>query len=211
MTVRSIASGSISVMNMKKILFLLVSTGILISFISPQLQEVHPAIFGKEEESFGIQRFREKREAPPFSLKTLQGNQITLADLKGKPTLLTFWASYCGSCKEEMPVIEKFSAGKRDDLNIFTMVIDGENVKRVQRFVKGSKITLPVILDIKERVARSYGVRMVPTTFLIDRDGIILGMIVGERDWSLPEVWPTLKEVFNLPSLTRSAAPDSAR
>ena len=183
---------------MKKILFLFVFSGILTFVISPLLQRVKPAVFGKEEESFGIQKFREKREAPPFSLKTLEGNQITLANLKGKPTLLTFWASYCGSCKEEMPIIEKFSVGKRDHLNIFTMVIDGENEKRVQRFVKGSKITLPVILDLKERIARMYGVRMVPTTLLIDREGIILGMIVGERDWSLPEVWPAIKEVFNL-------------
>ncbi len=183
---------------MKKILFLFVFSGFLSLVISPFLQRVNPAVFGNEEESFGIQRLREKREAPPFSLKTLEGNQITLADLKGKPILLTFWASYCGSCKEEMPIIEKFSAGKRDHLNFFTMVIDGQNEKRVQRFVKGSKITLPVILDVKERVAREYGVRMVPTTFLIDPAGMILGLIVGERDWSLPEVWPAIKEVFNL-------------
>jgi len=166
--------------------------------ISPLLQKANGTVFGQPEESFGIQKFREKKEAPPFSLKTLDGNQITLANLKGKPTLLTVWASFCGSCKEEMPLIEKFSVGKRDLLNIFTMVIDGENEKRVQRFVKGSKMTLPVILDLKERVARSYGVRMVPTTLLIDRDGMILGAIVGERDWSLPEVWPAIREVFNI-------------
>ena len=175
-------------------------SGTLTFVISPLYQQAHPGVFGREaaEESFGIQKFREKREAPPFCLKTLEGNQVTLADLKGKPTLLTFWASYCISCREEMPVIQKFSAGKTDQLRFFTMVIDGQNEKTVQRFVKGSKITLPVILDPKEKIARSFGVRMVPTTFLIDPNGMILGMIVGERDWSLPEVWPAIKEVFNL-------------
>jgi len=184
---------------MKKILFPFLFPGLLVFMISPVFQRADAAVFGKDEECFGIQRLREKREAPTFSLKTLEGNQITLADLRGKPTLLTFWASYCGSCKDELPVIEKFSVGKRDQLNFFTMVIDGQNEKRVQRFVKGSKITLPVILDVKERIAREYGVRMVPTTFLIDSKSSILGLIVGERDWLLPEVWPAIKQVFNLP------------
>lgn len=148
--------------------------------------------------SFGVQRLLEKRKAPPFSLKTTNGNEISLSDLEGRPALLIFWASWCGSCKDEIPVFDRCFAVKRAQLAIFTVAIDGEREKRIQRYVKKQRITLPVLLDERERIARSYGVRMVPTVFLIDGEGFIVGMIVGERDWSLPEAWLAVKEVLCL-------------
>jgi peroxiredoxin len=148
--------------------------------------------------SFGIQRFQEKKEAPHFSLKCLDGNTITLKDFKGKPVLLKFWATWCPTCKEELPVLEKFSTGKRDQLTIFLLAIDGEKEKRVQRFIKESKITLPVLLDPKEKIARTYGVKFIPAAFLVDREGMIIGAIVGERDWSSPAAWSAIKELLCL-------------
>ncbi len=62
-------------------------------------------------------------------------------------------------------------------------MIDGEKEKRVKKCVEKFKITLPVLLDPKEKTARAYGVWMIPTVFLINREGWIVGMIVGERDW----------------------------
>lgn len=157
-----------------------------------------PGPVARADTPFGIQRFNEKKEPPPFSLKTLDGTPISPDRFKGKPTLLIFWCSWCGSCKDELPVMDKFSIGKRDEINIFTIVADGERESKVRRFVEQKKLTLPVILDIKEKTARSYGVRMVPTTFLIDPNGLMLGMIVGERDWSLPEAWTAIKDIFGL-------------
>jgi len=148
--------------------------------------------------SFGIQRFNEKREAPPFSLKTLNGSQVSLGDFKGKPILLKFWATWCPSCVEELPQMEKFSEGKRDQLCILMPAIDGEKEKRVQNVVKKHKVTLPVLLDVKEKIARTYKVTFIPVAFLIDREGMIVGMIVGERDWSSPEAWSAIKEVLDL-------------
>ena len=87
---------------------------------------------------------------------------------------------------------------KKNQLTILTMAIDGESEKRIQSFVKKNKITLPVLFDRKEKIARSYGVRMVPTAFLIDGESFIVGMIVGERDWSLPEAWSAVKELLCL-------------
>jgi peroxiredoxin len=148
--------------------------------------------------SFGVQRLLVKEKAPPFSLKTADGNEISLNDLEGRPALLIFWASWCGSCKEEIPVFDRCFFVKRSQLTILTVAIDGESEKRIQRFVKKHQITLPVLLDRRERVARSYGVRMVPTVFLIDGEGFIVGKIVGERDWSLPEAWLAAKELLYL-------------
>lgn len=149
--------------------------------------------------SFGVQRFQERKEAPPFTLRNLDGNQVSLSDFKGKPVLVTFWATWCLSCQEEMPLVEKFSQDKRDQLAILLIAIDGERKKAVQTIVNKNKITLPVLLLLKEKVMDQYGVRgWIPLTFLIDQKGILIGKIVGQRDWGSAEAWSCLKELFEL-------------
>jgi len=185
----------------KRVALLLIILGVSAFFISP-LQEGTSALPISPDcpscASFGVQRFQDKKEAPSFSLKDLEGNQITLSSLKGKPVLMIFFASWCPGCKEEIPLFEKFAMGKKDQLTILTLAIDGEKEKRVQRFVRGLKITLPVLLDEKEKVARSYGVKMVPTTILIDGGGLMVGGIMGQRDWTSPEGWSCVRELFSL-------------
>ena len=179
----------------KRIVFLLFFTGTLSCLAASSLSapDEYPSC-----SSFGIQRFQEKKAAHPFTLKMADGKQAALNDFRGKPLVFTFWASWCSACKEDIPLIEKLAQGKRDQLTIFTVAIDGENEKRVQRIIKESKINLPVFLDVKEKIARTYGIRMVPTTFLINPEGIMLGMIVGQRDWCSPEAWSAMKELFAL-------------
>ncbi len=150
-------------------------------------------------DSFGIQRFIEGKEAPSFSLNSLDGKQISLNEFKGKPVLLTFWATWCDSCKDELPVIEKFSADKRDQLVFLLVVIDGERKKAAQKVVNAKKITLPVLLLLKEKVMDQYGVRgWVPQTFIIDREGRLIGKTIGERNWCSAEAWSCLKELLEL-------------
>ncbi len=174
-------------------IFFLLSTIIEASLTLPLTYGDSPSI-----PSFGIQRLNEKKEAAPFSLKTLNGSQVSLSDFKGKPILLKFWATWCPSCVEELPPMEKFSEGKRDQLHILLAAIDGEREKRVQDVIKKSKVTLPVLLDVKEKIARTYKVTFIPATFLVDREGMIVGMIVGERDWSSPEAWSSIREILGL-------------
>jgi len=149
-------------------------------------------------ESFGIHRFFGKKEAPFFNLKRVEGTFVNLSDLKGKPALLFFWATWCPTCKEEIALIERFLKGRTDQMAIFTFVIDGESEKAVQRVVQKHTIRLPVLLDVKEKIARTYGVKMVPTTFLVSREGRMLGAIVGQRNWASPEAWSAIKELLSL-------------
>jgi thiol-disulfide isomerase/thioredoxin len=149
--------------------------------------------------SFGIQRFQERKEAPAFSLKALDGKPIALSDFRGKPVFITFWATWCASCKEEIPLLEKFSQGKRDQLTILLIAIDGERKRAVQKIVNENKVTLPVLLLLKEKVMDQYGVRgWVPLTFLVDQEGMLIGKIVGQRDWCSAEAWSCMKELFSL-------------
>jgi peroxiredoxin len=183
-------------MNMKKrVVFFLVIIGTYLFFILP-LQAKNP--MSTACESFGVQRFEGQKEAIPFSLKDLNGSQVSLNEYRGKTIILFFWGSYCEACKEDIVLLEKFFEGTKDKLEILTIVIDGQREKRVKRVVKKYKITLPVLLDIKEKIALEYGVRMIPTAFLINREGWMKGMIVGQRDWCGPTALAAIKELLDL-------------
>jgi peroxiredoxin len=150
-------------------------------------------------DSFGVVKSLVEKKAPPFSLKMLDGEKVvSLSDFKGKPVLLKFWATWCPSCVEELPPMEKFSEGKKEQLVILMAAIDGEKERKVQRLIKANKITLPVLLDPKAKTARSYGVNFVPVSFLISQEGLILGTVVGERDWVSEKAWSAVKELFDL-------------
>jgi peroxiredoxin len=99
------------------------------------------------------------------------------------------------ACKEER-FHENFLREK-DQLTILQS-IDGENEKRIRRIIRDQKINLPVLLDNKEKIARTYGIKMVPTVFLINPEGMIVGMIVGQRDWESPAAWSAMRELFAL-------------
>jgi peroxiredoxin len=149
-------------------------------------------------ESFGVQKVEEKKEALPFSLKDLNGNQVALKDFRGKPVLLLFWASWCPSCCEEIPYLEKLYQEKKHLLTVVGLAIDGEKEKKIRNLVKENNISFPVLLDPKEKTARAYGIKFIPNFFLIDPSGMIVAKIVGERDWSSPDAWTALKEIFHL-------------
>jgi peroxiredoxin len=149
-------------------------------------------------DSFGVVKSQVERKATPFCLKTLDGNEVVLDGLKGKPILLKFWATWCPSCVEELPPMEKFSEGRTDQLVILLAAIDGEKERKVQRLIKDKKITLPVLLDRKAKTARAYGVSFIPISFFINQEGLIIGTVVGERDWVSPKAWSAVRELFNL-------------
>ena len=148
--------------------------------------------------SFGVQRFPEKKEAPPFTLKTLDGNTVALSQFKGKPVLLFFWGTWCDACKEDIVLLEKFAERAKDCVSVVTVVVDGERDKRARQIVSKLKITLPVLLIYKENVIDTYEVRMIPMAVLVDQGGFLIGKAVGQRDWSGPTAWSVTKELLKL-------------
>ncbi len=112
--------------------------------------------------------------------------------------MVVFWGTWCSACKEELSLLEKFYKNYRGELKLFTIVIDGESERKVKRIVKDQEITLSVLLDRKELIARKFGVRMIPTAFLINREGLMEGMVVGQRDWCGSNALPAIKTVLDL-------------
>jgi peroxiredoxin len=178
----------------KAILLLWVVVGVVVIALSP----FYVRASSSSCESFGIKRFNVKKEAPPFSLKDLNGKQVSLSDFKGKPVFLFFWATWCISCKEDIVLVEKFYERCKNQFEILTLVIDGEKEARVRRAVKRYKITMPVLLDVKEKIARTYGITMVPTGFIINCEGQMEGIIVGQRAWDEPLALTAVQEVLGI-------------
>lgn len=110
-------------------------------------------------------------KAPDFEVKTLQGDLVKLSDYQGKKVMLNFWATWCPPCKEEMPDMEKFYQQASDDVVILAVNIDPQY--NVNKFVTEMGITFPILLDEKDKVNSMYQVLTIPTTYFIDKKGII--------------------------------------
>ena len=121
--------------------------------------------------------------APEFALKDLQGNEVRLADYKGKIVVLNVFAHWCGPCRKEAPELEKdiWQAYRERDvvvLGVATWARDNPT-KRAEEFAREFKLTFPVLVDAENKVAEMYRVNGVPTTFIIDREGVVREFVVG--------------------------------
>jgi len=130
----------------------------------------------------------DKHIASDFTLKNLDGNDVSLRQFRGKYLLINFWATWCGPCKIEMPSLEQlyrqFKSEKFDMLGISNDMF-GKRV--VEPYVLAKKITFPMLLDQRMTVSRQYGIVSLPTTILIDPQGIIIGVLQGAENWSDPK------------------------
>ena len=116
--------------------------------------------------------------APEFDLPTLAGPPLALSDLRGKVVLLNFWATWCPACLVEMPLLETVS--KEESSWMVVLGVDvGERPDLVKRYMRDHDLTFPVVLDGDGRVAAGYGIYAYPTSFFIDRDGIVRDGQVG--------------------------------
>jgi thiol-disulfide isomerase/thioredoxin len=117
--------------------------------------------------------------APEFELQTLAGTRLRLSDMKGKVVLLNFWATWCAPCQQEMPLLQ--SRASRYPADLVLLGIDfNENPSVVQDFVTNLYITFPILLDPGSKVQDLYRVRGYPTTIILDGQGIIRVVQIGE-------------------------------
>ena len=119
--------------------------------------------------------------APDFTLKTNTGKEITLSKLKGSPVVINFWASWCKPCQAEMPSIERvYSNHKNEGLIILGVNTSNQDkINEASAFAEKLGLTFPILYDIEGKVSYKYQVRALPTTFFIDRNGIITDVTIG--------------------------------
>ena len=123
--------------------------------------------------------------APDFTLQTLDGATLSLSDLQGQAVVLNFWATWCPPCRAEMPELqaayEDFGPGGLVVLG----VNQGEEQAAVQAYLDELNLTFPVVLDTQFEASEIYQVNSLPTTFFIDRDGVIREIVVGQMNAAL--------------------------
>jgi len=126
----------------------------------------------------------EPTEAPDFTLPDVEGRPVRLRDFRGKLVFVNFWATWCPPCRLEMPSMERlYQTFKPTDFALLAVSIDRQGAPVVKPFMAELKLTFPALLDSKTEVARQFGLRGLPTTYLIDREGRLIGAAVGGRDW----------------------------
>lgn len=120
-----------------------------------------------------------------FTVTDWEGNEVQLSDMKGKPVILNFWASWCPPCKAEMPDFEDAYKEHGEDI-VFMMInlTDGnrETVEKAKAHIGKEGYTFPVYFDTKSDVAYSFNVSSIPATYLIDENGNVVGHAAGMID-----------------------------
>ncbi|HEB33420.1 MAG TPA: TlpA family protein disulfide reductase [Spirochaetes bacterium] len=118
-----------------------------------------------------------------FSAESLDGKMVNLFDFKGKVIFLNFWATWCDPCKAEVKDIDKLWGMLKDE-DFVVMAVDlREKKKKVRTFIEEYGIDFPVYLDPSGRISSMYSVGGIPTTYIIDPDGNVVGKAIGPRDW----------------------------
>lgn len=111
--------------------------------------------------------------APEIGLNDLDGNAIRMAGLRGKVVLVDFWASWCAPCREEMPVLERLHNTYKDRGLVIVGVSQDRNVGNIRTFLRQTPVTFPIVHDAAHAVAGRYGPPRMPSSYIIDRRGVV--------------------------------------
>jgi cytochrome c biogenesis protein CcmG/thiol:disulfide interchange protein DsbE len=118
--------------------------------------------------------------APAFALADLDGNPVRLADLRGRPVIVNFWASWCGPCVDEFPLLKSALAAHQGDQLAVVGIVFGDRSEAARDFMDRLGATWPAVMDPGDEIATRYGIFAPPDSFFIDRDGVVVGRQLGQ-------------------------------
>lgn len=155
--------------------------------------------FAAQDEDIRLHLKEAPAKAPDISFKDADGSIHTLKDFKGKVVLVNFWATWCKPCVEEMPALSALQSKVADkDIVVLPISLDYKGAKAVKAFYKEQNITnLPVYIDKEMKTYAAFGVRALPSTYVVDKQGEIVLMKMGMHAWDGNDVVAYLMEVEN--------------
>ena len=157
---------------------LLIVSSVVLSFSSEASQRIVAADSAREKLFHEMGIIAVPHIAPPvdFKLSDVNGNTMRLSDFKGKIVFLNFWTTWCPQCRYEMPLMQKLYMHFKDKDFAMIAVNMNEPAFVVKRYFKKNKLTFTALLDSINELGAPFGIRGIPTTFIIDRDGGIIGI-----------------------------------
>ncbi|MGA9882532.1 MAG: TlpA family protein disulfide reductase [Candidatus Acidiferrales bacterium] len=145
-------------------------------FITWRAKKLETSLTGQAETAVMV-----NKQAPTFSLPSLSGNQVSLADYRGKKVVVSFWASWCGPCRMEMPELrsfyDKYHTGDTK-FEILAISTD-DNREDPAKFVASEKLPFPVLLDLTQQTADAYSAHALPTLYVVNEQGKVIFGRVG--------------------------------
>jgi thiol-disulfide isomerase/thioredoxin len=180
---------------MKRISVILIITCVINVSVFGQNKKI-PAAVTKAFKDAGIQAASEGIDPVDFTITLLDGTIVNLAQLKGKVVFLNFWATWCGPCRSEMPSMEAVYQKLKDKGLEIIAVNLGDSRKEVTDFMNNYKLNFPAGLDEKKLTGKYYHIQAIPTTYIIDRRGLIIARLVGSINWNTPKVIAALESAL---------------
>lgn len=140
-----------------------------------------------------------KLPAPPFSLQSTQGQPVSLAALQGKVVYLDFWASWCGPCRQSFPWMNQISKQFANDGLVVVAVNEDQQRDDADAFLKKLPADFTVVFDPQSTAAKAYAIKGMPSSFLIDRHGVVRSAHVGFRAESAKALEADIAELLKQP------------
>lgn len=148
-------------------------------------------------QALGVEAFYQAPPAPDFSLETLEGKRLRLLNLSGKIVLLNFWATWCPPCKLEMSSMEALHRRLGDEGLVILAINLREEANEVKAFFREHRFSFTALLDQDGDTFARYEAWSLPTTFLVDKNGRLLGKAVGYRDWESDQAIQIFRKLLN--------------
>ena len=145
---------------------------------------------------FDVVRAKVPEAAPDFELADLAGRPVRLADFRGRVVFLNFWATWCGPCREEFPAMAALARELGDQGLVILAVNFQEDPEPVAAFAREFQVPFAVLLDPSGEVGQRYRVQALPTTVLVDRQGMLAGVALGYRAWHTRSARGYLRELL---------------
>jgi thiol-disulfide isomerase/thioredoxin len=148
------------------------------------------------------------RQAPQVSFSDATGASTNLSDFAGKPVLLNLWATWCAPCRREMPSLERLQARLGDKITVLAVSEDIGGNKAVAPFIaKFGLKAVKTYLDPKSTLTQAFNVDGLPTSFLIDRRGRVIGRVEGEAEWDSPKMLSVIEPLLLPDDVVKTSFP----
>ena len=150
----------------------------------------------QEFESFGFLTFEAGFEEQLPDIEFIDGNgkNLNLNDFRGKVVFLNFWATWCPPCRAELPAMENLAKELQGHDFVMIPLNVKEDLNLIKRFLEEYEIDLPIYQDVNGEVAAKMGVRGLPVTLLIDREGYAAAYVNGVLEWESPDFIALMKQ-----------------